>query len=169
MAGTNGASVPMGSMPMMNNIANGATPRLGGEQDDEDIEGRLNAYIYDYLLRKEHFDCARAVINGGLHMSPALRSRDNDVNGTDDNAMQTDTKVEVDSKRPDDLPPPSIAGGSSDPQAQPFLLEWFGLFWDVFHAQRRKPTANAQALHYVQHTQVRNSAPFHDASAQHPP
>ncbi len=168
MAGTNGASVPMGTMPMMNNIANGATPRPGGEQDDENTEGRLNAYIYDYFLRKEHFDCARAVMNSGLHMFPALRSRDNDVNGTDDNAMQTDPKDEVDSKRPDDLPPPTVAGGSSDPQAQPFLLEWFGLFWDVYCAQRRKPSATAQAMQFVQHTQVRNSAAILDASAQHP-
>lgn len=168
MAGMNGASVPMGTMPMMNNTANGATPRLGGEQDDEHTEGRLNAYIYDYLLRKEHFDCARTLINSGLHMSPALRSRDNDVNGTDDNAMQTDSKDEVDSKRPDDLPPPSIAGGSSDPQSQPFLLEWFGLFWDVFCAQRGKPSATPRAVQYVQHTTVRNSGTFLDASAQQP-
>ena len=153
MAGMNGAGGPMGAMPLMNNGANGATPRPGGEQEDPEYEGRLNAYIYDYFLKKGHYDCARALVNSGIHMNPPLKDPDNDVNGTDDNAMQTDSKDNMESKRPDDLPPPSIA-----PNTQAFLLEWFALFWDVYCAQRRKSTATAQAMQYVQHTQVQKSS-----------
>ena len=164
MAGMNGVGGPIGAMPLMNSGANGATPRPGGEQEDPEYEGRLNAYIYDYFVRKEHFDCARALVNSGVHMAPALRGRDNDVNGTDDNAMQTDSKDDMESKRPDDLPPPSVA---SDAQGPSFLLEWFALFWDVYFAQRRKPTATAQAMQYVQHTQVRTSVATFLTGAEH--
>lgn len=163
MAGMNGANVPMGAMPIMNNLANGATPRPGGEQEDDGYEGKLNAYIYDYFIRKEHFECARAVMNSGMHMLPAPRSRENDINGTDDNAMQTDSKDDIDSKRPDDLPP---SGVQSDPQAQAFLLEWFGLFWDVYSAQRRKPNATPQAMQFVQHTHVSSSSAVADVGAE---
>lgn len=155
MAGMNGAGGPMGAMPMMNNMVNGvngATPRPGGESEDSDYEGRLNAYIYDYFVRKEHFDCARALVKSGIPMAPALRGRDNDVNGADNDAMQNDSKDDADSKRPDDLPPSTVSSNAQDP---PFLLEWFALFWDVYAAQRRKTNATAHAMQYVQHTQVR--------------
>ena len=140
----------MPGMPLMNNGMNGATPRPGSEQDDSDYEARLNAYIYDYFLRNENWDCARSLINSGVQMQPPL-SRDGDVNGTDDNAMQTDSKEDMDSKRPDDLPPSKI---QSDGQGASFLLEWFALFWDVYFAQRNKPKASHQATQYVQHSQV---------------
>lgn len=151
MAGMNGVGGPMGAMPLMNNGANGATPRHGGETEDPEYEAKLNAFIYEYFVRKEHFDCARALINSGMQMAPPLRGRDNDMNGTDENAMQTESKDEMDSKRPEDLPPPSVV---SDAQGSAFLLEWFSLFWDVYFAHRRKPNASAQAMQYVQHTQV---------------
>ena len=158
MAGMNGAGGPMGAMPVMNNGANGATPRLGGEQEDQDYEGKLNANIYEYFIRKELFDCARALRNSGVSMTPPLRGRDGDMNGADDNAMQTDSKDDMDSKRPDDLPAPLAT--SSDVQGPPFLLEWFALFWDVWNAQRRRPIASAPAMQYVQHTQVDGRLPL---------
>ena len=148
MAAMNGGNGVMAGMPMMNNGMNGATPRPGNEQDDTDYEARLNAYIYDYFVRHENWECARALYQSGAPTSPPLK-RDGDVNGVDDNAMQTDSKDDLDSKRPEDLPPPTVASDGAS-----FLLEWFGLFWDVYFAQRKSAKASQQATQYVQHTQV---------------
>ena len=147
--GGNGVLPGMQGMPLMNNGMNGATPRPS-EQDESDYEARLNAYIYDYFLRNENWESARSLINSGVQMQP-LPSRDGDVNGTDDNVMQTDSKEDIDSKRPDDLPPSKI---QSDGQGASFLLDWFALFWDVYWAQRRAPKASQQATQYVHHSQV---------------
>ncbi|KAI4165909.1 MAG: hypothetical protein LQ342_000340 [Letrouitia transgressa] len=144
MPGVNG-----GGMPIMNNGANGATPRPGNEEDDPDYETRLNTYIYDYFLKHEQYDCARSILNSGLSVKTVSKRRDGDVNGAGD--MHTDSKDDLDSKRPPDLP---LADLPPDPQGGSFLLEWFGLFWDVFFAHQRKmPPATAQAMQYVAHTQ----------------
>ena len=151
MAGMNGANGVMSGMPLINNGMNGATPRTANEQDESEYEARLHAYIYDYFIKHENWDCARALINSGVQMQPALR-REGDVNGTDDNAMQTEAREDMDSKRPDDLPPASV---QPDGQCASFLLEWFSLFWDVYFAQRNKTSKTSQqATQYVQHSQV---------------
>ncbi|KAL9040986.1 MAG: hypothetical protein Q9214_004273, partial [Letrouitia sp. 1 TL-2023] len=145
MPGVNGG----GGMPIMNNGANGATPRPGNDEDDPDYETRLNTYIYDYFLKSGQYECARSILNGGLSVKTVPKRRDGDVNGADD--MHTDSKDDLDSKRPHDLP---LADLPPDPQGNSFLLEWFGLFWDVFFAHQRKmPPATAQAMQYVAHTQ----------------
>lgn len=132
-------------MPMMNNGANGATPRQGPEEDEPDY--RLNTYIYDYFVKYHHFECAKAMLNGELPLNTIPKR---DVNGAGN--MHVDSKDELDSKLPDDLPLPGVP---TDPQGASFLLEWFGLFWDVFHAHQRKaPPASAQAMQYVARTQV---------------
>ena len=150
MAAMNGANGSMAALPLMNNGANGATPRPGGEPDEPEYDARLNAYIYDYFIRSGNFDCARAVFKSEVRLNPPLRGTDGDINGTDENTMHTDSKDDMGSKRPSDLPPPSVDG-----QGASFLLEWFSLFWDVYFAQRKKPTATTQAMQYVQQTQVR--------------
>lgn len=150
MNGGNGVMPGMPGMPLMNNGMNGATPRPGSEQDDSENEAKLNAFIYDYFLRNENWESARSLINSGVQMQPPP-SRDGEVNGTDDNVMQTDSKEGMDSKRPDDLPPSKC---QSDGQGASFLLDWFGVFWDIFLAQRRKPQASHQAAQYVHHSHV---------------
>ena len=150
MAAMNGGNGVMAGVPMMNNGINGATPRPGSDQDDSEYEARLNSYIYDYFIKNESWECARALLNSNATMYPPLR-RDGDVNGADDNAMPTDSKDDLDTKRPEDLPPSSdISAGQAS-----FLLEWFSLFWDVYHAQRKSNKASQQATQYVHHTQVR--------------
>ena len=145
MAVVNGAG---GGMPMMNTGVNGATPRPGNEDDELDYEGRLNTYIYDYFVKNQRNDCARAMLNCDMPISTAPRRRDGDMNGS----MHTDSKDDLESKIPDDLP---LAAVPTDPQGASFLLEWFGLFWDVFSAHQRKaPPASAQAMQYVARTQV---------------
>lgn len=148
MATMNGAG---GGMPMMNNSANGATPRQGPEEEEPDYEIRLNTYIYDYFLKNHHFECAKAMLNGHVNGDMPLKTfSKRDVNGAGN--MHVDSKDDLDSKLPDDLP---LAGVPTDPQGASFLLEWFGLFWDVYFAHQRKaPPASAQAMQYVARTQV---------------
>lgn len=147
MAAVNGAG---GGMPMMNNGANGATPRLGNEEEDPDYEGRLNTYIYDYFVKNQRYDCAKAMLKGDMPLRTVQKRRDGDVNGAGN--MHTDSKDDLESKIPDDFPLPALP---TDPQGASFLLEWFGLFWDVFFAHQRKtPPASAQAMQYVARTQV---------------
>ncbi|KAI4188478.1 MAG: hypothetical protein LQ348_003920 [Seirophora lacunosa] len=144
MAVVNGVGAPM---PMMNNGANGATPRPGNEEEP-DYNQRLNTYIYDYFVKTQRFDCAKAMLNDGMPLTVDKR-RDNDMNGASN--MHVDSKDDLESKMPNDLPPAALP---TDPHGTSFLLEWFGLFWDVFFANQRKaPLASQQAMQYVQRTQ----------------
>ncbi|KAL8917313.1 MAG: hypothetical protein Q9172_005898 [Xanthocarpia lactea] len=145
MAAVNGAS---GGMPMMNNGANGATPRLGNEEEEPGYETRLNTYIYDYFVKHQRYDCAKAMLEGDMPLKTGPRRRDGDVNGAGN--MHTDSKDDLDFKKPDDFPQAAIP---NDPQGASFLLEWFGLFWDVFLAHQRKAPPSSQAMQYVARTQ----------------
>ncbi|CAL8582906.1 hypothetical protein XPA_008547 [Xanthoria parietina] len=144
MAAVNGAG---GGMPMMNNGANGATPRLGNEEEEPDYEARLNTYIYDYFIKNGRYECAMAMLKAQMPLRTGPKP--GEVNGAGN--MHTDSKDDLDIKNPEDLP---AAGVPTDPQGASFLLEWFGLFWDVFFAHQRKaPPASAQAMQYVARTQ----------------
>lgn len=144
MVGMNAGGGALGGMPLMNNGANGATPRTGIDQEDNDFEARLNTHIYDFFLKSKNFECARALLKSGVAMEPQVKRRDGDINGTDD-IMQTDSKDDLDTKRPDDLPP---APGCSD--GLNFLLDWYSLFWDFFFARTNKAKATPQAVQYMQ-------------------
>lgn len=149
MAAVNGAG---GGMPMMNNGANGATPRPGNEEEEPDYEARLNTYIYDYFVKTQRFECAKAILNDGMPLRTLQKRPNSDVNGAGN--MHVDNKDDLESKISDELPPAAVP---TDPQGASFLLEWFGLFWDVYFAhQRRSPPASQQAMQYVQRTQVRS-------------
>ena len=150
MAGGGGT---LGGMPLMNNGTNGATPRVGNDNEQPDYEARLHHFIYDYFLKNENWECARALITSGLAMDPPPRPNDSDVNGAADGSMHTDSKDGLDSKRPSDLP---SAGVQPDQQGNSFLLEWFALFWDVYFAQKKNVRATQHANLYVQHSQVRS-------------
>lgn len=148
MAAVNGAG---GGMPMMNNGVNGATPRLGNEEEEPDYVARLNTYIYDYFVKHQRYDCAKAMLKADMPVRTQAKRRDGDINGA--GHMHADSKDDLESKIPDDVP---LAGVPHDPQGACFLLEWFSLFWDVFFAhQKRAPPASAQAMQYVARTQVR--------------
>ncbi len=153
MAGLNGGGGSLGGMPLMNNGTNGATPRVGNDNEEPNYEARLHTFIYDYFLKNEQWECARALYNSGLNMDPPPRPSDDDVNGAADDPMHTDSKDGLGSKRPSDLP---LAGNLADQQGNSFLLEWFALFWDVYFAQKKSNRATQHANLYVQHSQVRS-------------
>lgn len=145
---------PVGApMSMMGNGA-GAGPAGPRQQSSSDQRTLLNTYIYEYFLRNDMYDCARAMINSDPPIninvnkdSPNRRRGENGLGG-DRDSMDTDSKEDLDSKRPDDLPAPNVP----TPPESCFLYEWFAMFWDVFHAQRGK--GNNAVLQYVNHTQV---------------
>lgn len=158
MAAMNAVGGPVGGMPMMNNGVGGG-PRSNNQDDTSKIQ--LNTYIYDYFLKNELYDCARALLQSEVALqvtkpSPGQR-RDADGNllnnGVDDGAMDHDMKEDHDPKRPDDLPVPKLP---ADLPENSFLHDWWCLFWDMWAAQRKKakPGEGGLAVQYLHHTQV---------------
>jgi hypothetical protein len=158
MAGMNpaaGGPVGGGMIMMMNN---GNHPPAASSSSHSDLKRRLDTYIYDYFLKNGHHEHARALLrdesiklNTHPHTkaSPSRR-RDNEMNGIDENAMDTDSKDDV-NKIPDDLPKPDVP----DNAQSGFLYAWFGLFFDIYGASRnKKPDDSSTAAQYLQQTQV---------------
>lgn len=145
---------PVGApMPMMNN---GNAPPLGPQKNSRTL---LNTYIYEYFLRFEMYDCARAVLNSDPQLNVKkdkreIRDENGNVttNGLGDDPMDTDSKDDIDGKRPEDLPAPSLPTSQTD---SCFLHEWFCIFWDILNAQKGHSTS-AQVKQYVGHTQAQN-------------
>jgi hypothetical protein len=151
MGGMNAMGGPVGGgMPNMNNGAGGVRQPMTGNDTNR---SQLNTYIYEYFLRNGMYDCARALLVSEQPMnimkdSPGRR-RDENGNGAGDEG-DGDSKDDMDSKRPADLPDPNL------PKECPescFLYEWWCLFWDMFNAQRGKGDTR-KVLQYVTHTQV---------------
>ena len=156
VAGMNpGAGGPVGGIPMMNNGS--SAPRSEPSLQDNMVV-RLNTYIYDYFLKRGYYDCARALIQDDsipINTSPASKPapghrRDGDVNGVDADGMLADSKEDIKSRIPDDLPRPNL---NDHPQQTSFLFDWFNLFWDIFWAQRKRGKSD-DVQQYLQHTQV---------------
>ncbi len=133
-----------GEIPLMNNGTNGATARAGSDQGEVDFEARLNTYIYGFFLKSENYSAARSLLDSGVPMYP--NPRDKELNGTDDN-VRSDSKDDMDSKRPDDLP-------TLNDHPTSFLLDWFSCFWDFWEARKSSPRATPQAMNFLSHTQV---------------
>ncbi|OAR02455.1 hypothetical protein LLEC1_00937 [Akanthomyces lecanii] len=154
MANMNPMGGPVGSapMPMMNNGAvnpqgAAAAPR---QQLNDNQRGVLNTYIYEYFLRYGMFDCARSLLASDQQVNVKDAKNGNAVNGAGDDTMDTDSKDDIDSKTPEDLPAPKLPMPASDTS---FLYEWFCLFWDIYNAQRQKGNSNGTIQQYVMHTQ----------------
>ncbi|KAJ3575882.1 hypothetical protein NPX13_g3883 [Xylaria arbuscula] len=153
MNNVNMANMPMGGAPMasgpMAMMGNTALAAGQVQRPPENNRANLNTYIYDYFIREGMFDCARAMLNSeqalNVHKSPPR----NQNNGLGDDPMDTDSKEDMDSKRPSDLPAPNVPQGSDSC----FLYEWFCLFWDMLSAQRNKGGVSPHVSQYVAHTQ----------------
>jgi len=149
MANMGAMGGPVGaSMGMVNN---GAIAHPGGPRqipNPENNRMQLNSYIYEYFVRFEMYDCARAMLASNQPIKTEPRKQNE--NGIDGDQMDTDSKDDMDSKRPDDLPAPSVASGAPD---SCFLMDWFNLFWDMFNAQKGMGSGGP-VTQYVNHTQV---------------
>ncbi|KAK4223091.1 hypothetical protein QBC38DRAFT_59975 [Podospora fimiseda] len=122
------------------------------QQQPQDQRVLLNTYIYEYFLRNEMWDCARAILESGSQLNVKKESpgRGSMGNGINDDAMDTDSKDALDHKRPDGLPEPNMPGCVSE---SCFLYEWFSLFWSMFSHQKGSGPLQQQVSQYVQHTQ----------------
>jgi hypothetical protein len=107
---------------------------------------QLNTYIYDHLLKYQHFDLARNFISV-CQINRKDGKGNAQQNGLD--PMDTDSKDSI--KRPDDLPDPATP---PHPSAESFLLEWWGMFWDVFGSAHKKAGTSYMAQEYYMHTVV---------------
>ncbi|KAL7623521.1 hypothetical protein AAE478_007204 [Parahypoxylon ruwenzoriense] len=159
-------NINMAGIPMAGGPVGGPTPMMSNTLAAQQVQSQgnnrtvLNTYIYDYFLREGMYDCARAMLNSEQTLnvtkdSPGRRRDENGNvvgNGVGDDPMDTDSKDDIDAKRPPDLPPPNVPTGSDNC----FLYEWFCLFWDMLMAQRNKPGISPQVGQYVSHTQQQN-------------
>lgn len=148
-----------GAMVML--VNNGNHPPAAsssGSNSQSDLKRRLDTYIYDYFLKNGHHQHARALFRDEsikLYTDPSTkaspsRRRDGEMNGIDENAMDTDSKDDV-NKIPDDLPKPHVV----DNAQCGFLYDWFGLFFDIYGASRNKKADDSTtAAQYLQQTQV---------------
>jgi hypothetical protein len=142
MGGPVGGGLPMG---MNNGAAGGIRPPMPANNDQR---SQLNTYIYEYFLRNGMFDCARSLLNSDQPLNTMKDSPGRRNEGED--GADGDSKDDIESKRPDDLPSPNVP---RECQESCFLYEWWCLFWDMFNAQRGK--GDGRAVHsYVNHTQV---------------
>ena len=123
-----GMGGPVGGAPPQQQ-QNAGTPSNGSgvnANDSAETVKRLNTYIYDYFLRNQHYDIARAMINSGnmeLLTQPkqSPSQRQNQSNGVD----------EMDTDRPKDLPEPGLQNTEG-----PFLQDWWFQFWDIYQSRR---------------------------------
>jgi hypothetical protein len=137
--------------PPMNMMNNGPlAPQPGPPnalQSPDSSRNLLNTYIYEYFIRHNMFNAARAVYEADPQINVLKDSPGKMGNGLGD-AMDTDSKDDV--KRPDDLPAPNVP--TPVPESS-FLYEWFCLFWDMFNSHKGKGSTG-QVTQYVHHTQV---------------
>ncbi|KAL9625429.1 MAG: hypothetical protein Q9160_000492 [Pyrenula sp. 1 TL-2023] len=141
MAGLNphvGGPVGGGAAAMMMNSASMAGQAPIPTSRDDMIK-RFNTYIYDYFIKSDHIECAKALVHNQIPMfleDPAKtspnRRRDGEVNGIEPDSMDADSKEEY--KYPEDIPRPRVPG----PPQTAFIFEWFSLFHEMFMASRRK-------------------------------
>ncbi|RAL64104.1 hypothetical protein DID88_003292 [Monilinia fructigena] len=104
------------------------------------------------------------MMNNGVAGGAARHSTNSP--GRNDAEDGDDSKDDIDSKRPNDLPLPNL------PKECPescFLYEWFCLFWDMFNAQRGKGDArnvlSYVSTHRATPAQLRNINPMHAGAA----
>lgn len=135
-----GMGGPVGGVPPPQQQGAG-TPTNGGAvntNDSAETIKRLNTYIYDYFLRNQHYDIARA-----MHQSPNMElitqmkqspnQRQNQPNGVDD----------TDTDRPKDLPEAQLNNTEG-----PFLQDWWFQFWDIYNSRRNMP-GKQSTLNYL--------------------
>ena len=154
-----GGPVGGGMIMMMNNgNPSNAANSSSSSSSHSELKRRLDTYIYDYFLKNGHHEHARALYRDDsikLNTHPQTKSspsrrRDAEMNGIDENAMDTDSKDDI-NKIPDDLPKPMVP----DNAQCGFLYDWFGLFFDIWCASRnKKPDDSGAAAQYLQQTQV---------------
>lgn len=145
------------------NPQNAANGGLAQKPKDGNERQLLHTYIYDYFIKNDMLDVARAMLQeetadiitipNSRRGSPRQK-RDPDGNpshGLDD-SMDTDRKDDIEggNRRGNDLP---LAKVPTDCPHGSFLYDWWSLFWDIFGARSQKNASSAASV-YINSTQV---------------
>lgn len=112
----------------------------------------LDTYIYDYFLRKGQRDIAKAMLDSDLKiLTTTSKNNDRqDVKAIDD-STDADLKADM-QKRVEGLP--AAALNETHP-GEPFLMDWWLLFWDLWSATRPANKGhNGPVSQYLAHTQA---------------
>jgi hypothetical protein len=122
-----------GAPPPQQNVGTPSNGSGVNANDSAETVKRLNTYIYDYFLRNQHYDIARAMVQSPsmeilTQTKQSPNQRQNQPNGIDD--MDTD--------RPKDLPEPGLQNTEG-----PFLQDWWFQFWDIYNSRRNNPSKQA--------------------------
>lgn len=146
MSGTGPAGAGGGPAPRFD--LNGAG--VGATLSDPKI--MLNTYIYDYFMKEEQLELAKALLeksNLQVNTQPPIKTSPGrrDANGVDDD---NDSKDEV-KKRLAEMPIPKVPGNCP---GDAFLYDWWCIFWDIWGASRQKTKSATNAGRYLDHTQV---------------
>ncbi|GAB7353256.1 hypothetical protein MBLNU459_g3765t1 [Dothideomycetes sp. NU459] len=145
MSGMPGLAAPGGGQQM----ANMGTPSNAPSDTEKGYRLKLHTYIYDYFLKTEQYDLARALQNTleiQHSMQPKQSPDTKGANGVND--LDKDK-----SRRPDDLPLAEVPSHHLDGS---FLFDWWCQFWDLFGAQRGK--GNPATKQYLNNVQARMSS-----------
>ncbi|KAF1914409.1 hypothetical protein BDU57DRAFT_294075 [Ampelomyces quisqualis] len=142
----------MAQMAAMN-TANGGpvegTPMMGTmphpKRGNTDPREQLNTYIYDYFLRNNHFQAARAMLDSQLKMStgpPQKLSPKNRANGMDS----------LEDVPGEEMPMPTLPQNQMADNS--FLLDWWVQFWDIYQATKNRGSSPSKGGQYVNHTRT---------------
>ena len=127
---------------------NAGTPGASGASMTFEVTiKKLNTAVYDYLLRNELYDVAKAFhtkmpieTKADVKQSPNQRGGQQ-ANGVDD-SMDVDNKDHALMNRPDGLPLPGSFEG-------PFLQDWWCQFWEMWNGHRRVKNAAPNTQNYI--------------------
>lgn len=113
----------------------------------------LNTYIYDYFLKHDMLDCAKAMLKThGDVAAPSDRTKHEHMNGVDD-PMDTgdDSRNENydDAKSVRDLPAAQVSSKTPQTAGGGYLLEWWNCFMDIYFARAGARQGSQVAQAYV--------------------
>ena len=134
-----------GPMAMTNGANPAATQNVMPAERDNEMKMKLNAYIYDYLLKNEQWEVARALHKSSL----TIRYRKGDGDSMED------SKDDIELKKPPDLPMPGDVPTMANDNS--FLFDWFSIFWDIFLAPRTRNNPGVKqnpALQFMENAKV---------------
>jgi hypothetical protein len=139
MAANSSAGGPVGAPPTQaqNLLAQQQQTVIAG-----DPQTRLNTYIYDHLLKVRQYDIARQFLGANKCLTKPSKNKPNGIIDDQDGP-----------KRPDDLPEPDVYESMNTESS--FLYGWWCMFWDVFAAAHKIPTARPGTVDYVVRTFLR--------------
>lgn len=144
--GMGGVGTPVG----MDGAAGGPSAGSSGPPNQRERH-MLNTYIYDYFLKHDMLDCAKALLKTSdvaIDRPQDRTKHEGNMNGVND-PMDTgdDSRNDnfEDAKNVRDLPPAQVPTKAGQTAGGGFLLEWWYCFMDIYFARTRTGGGGSQA------------------------